>query len=273
MSKAQQLDVRAPAKGTVEAFAFDYIAATSLETKLSPAAPPDRFERDAPPRRLVAPGRPPELTLTPKAPRLRRFGSPRGRAQVLATFLHHELQAAELMCWAILAFPDAPEELRRGLLRVFTDELRHMAMYAAHMEALGFAVGDFPVRDWFWERVPACEGVEAFLAVMGLGFEAGNLEHAARFAVRFREAGDEEGARIQEQVAREEVPHVRFAAHWFRALVGELSFDAWRLQLPPPLSPLLMRGRPIDREARRRSGLDEAFIDALEAWEPTPSGS
>ncbi len=250
------------------------MTAVDLATKLAPPAPPAVFDEGAAPLRIDAPGRPPELRVVARAPKLRRLASPRNRAHVLATFLHHELQAAELMAWAILAFPDAPRELREGLVRVAMDEVRHMAMYEAHLRALGYAVGDFPVRDWFWERVPACADVVAFLAVMGLGFEAGNLEHAPRFAARFRDAGDEEGARVQEQVAREEVPHVRFAARWFRELAGPLTFEAWRRALPAPLSPMVLRGRPLDREARARAGMDDAFLDALDAWEPTaaPSG-
>jgi uncharacterized ferritin-like protein (DUF455 family) len=265
--------VEPPREGTVEAWAFAYVTSTDLRTKLAPPAPPARFEVGAETRRIERPGRPPELTVTPRAPRLRRLRSARNRAHVLATFLHHELQAAELMAWAILAFPETPEEMREGLLRIFDDEIRHMRLYAEHMATLGFRVGDFPVRDWFWERVPRCRAPGEFLAVMGLGFEAGNLEHAARFAERFREAGDEAGAEVQEQVRREEVPHVRFAARWFRELVGPLTFDTWRAMLPAPLSPMLMRGAPVDREARLRSGMDEAFIDELEAWEPAPSGS
>jgi uncharacterized ferritin-like protein (DUF455 family) len=247
------------------------VTSTELSLKLAPPAPPGDFEPRPAPRRLASPGRPAELVVVDRAPRLRRLRSPRNRAHVLATFLHHELQAAELMAWAILAFPETPRELREGLLRVFDDEIRHMCLYAGHMTTLGFRVGDFPVRDWFWARVPACRTIGEFLAVMGLGFEAGNLEHSARFAARFREAGDEEGARIQEQVGREEVPHVRFAARWFRELVGPLTFESWRRHLPAPLSPMLMRGAPIDHEARLRSGMDEAFITALGAWEPSGS--
>jgi len=203
-----------------------------------------------------------------RAAKSRGLGSPRGRARQLHVFLHHELQAAELMCWALLAFPDVPPALREGLLGICLDEVRHMDLYRTHIEALGFRVGDFEVRDWFWERVPRCGDAASFLAVMGLGFEAGNLEHARAFAARFRAAGDEEGARLQERVGREEIAHVRFGARWFRHLRGDLRFDDWCAALPPPLSPMLMRGPELDREARARAGMPEAFLDELEAWKP-----
>ena len=106
--------------------------------------------------------------------------------------------------------------------------------------------------------------------VMGLGFEGGNLEHTRRYAGWFREVGDEEGAAIQERIGREEIAHVRFAARWFATWKGALDFDAWVEELPPPLSPMVLRGKPLDRAARAAAGLDEAFLDALEAWSPAP---
>ena len=79
-------------------------------------------------------------------------------------------------------------------------------------------IGQFPVRDWFWERVPRCADAASFVATMGLGIESANLEHSASFAARFREAGDEEGARLQERVGREEIGHVRFGATLVRGV-------------------------------------------------------
>jgi len=79
-----------------------------------------------------------------------------------------------------------------------------MAMYAAHILRLGHRFGDFPVRDWFWERVPSCRAPSQFVAVKGMGFEGGNLDHAERFAHRFDAVGDHEGARIQRIVAHED---------------------------------------------------------------------
>jgi uncharacterized ferritin-like protein (DUF455 family) len=262
-----------PEHDTVERWAWDYVHSDSLEHKLAPPPPPERWEAQPPTRRLKQPGRPPELNLLAKAPKTRGLATPRGRARALHTFLHHEMQAAELMAWALLAFPDAPREFRAGLVRIALDEVRHMRLYAQQIERLGHGVGNFPVRDWFWERIPACATPTSFVAAMGLGLESANLEHTASFAARFREAGDEEGARTQEIVGREEIAHVRFGARWFEEFTGDLDFDTWREALPEPLSPMLMRGRPLDRDVRARAGFSASFLDRLDAWRPVSPGS
>jgi uncharacterized ferritin-like protein (DUF455 family) len=255
---------------TRAAWARAYIESTSMAYKLSPPPLPAHDGVASAPSR---PGRPALLHVTwdkYKAPRsAAALRDVKKRASLVHTFLHHELQAAELMCWAVLAFPDTPSAFRGGLLNICLDEARHMRLYAAHLRKLGFDVGAFPVRDWFWERAPAAESALQFLALMGLGFEAGNLDHSERYTALFAEAGDLEAAALQELVGREERSHVAFAAHWFRQLAGTLDFASWCAALPAPLSPMVMRGRPLAREARRAAGLDESFLDALEAWQPT----
>lgn len=262
----------APEADTIERWAWDYVLTTSLDAKLAPPRAPRRWEERAPVRRLEAPGRPPALVVSTKADKTRGLHAPRGRARVLHTFLHHELQAAELMAWAILAFPDAPLEFREGLLRIALDEVRHMRLYAEQIRRLGYCVGDFPVRDWFWTRIPKCREPASFVAVMGLGLESANLEHTATFAARFRDVGDEEAAHVQEIVGLEEIAHVRFGVRWFERFTGGLDFHAWSRALPAPLSPMLMRGRSLRRDARRRAGQPERFLDELEAWQPERRG-
>jgi uncharacterized ferritin-like protein (DUF455 family) len=268
--------VNPPPAGTLQRWAWDYILTDDLALKVAPPAPPSLLEADPPPRRIASPGRPPQLPVAaraPKAPGPDALRDPRRRAQLLHTFWHHELQAAELMAWAILAFPEAPAPLRRGLLQVLEDELRHMALYREHLARLGSEIGQFPVRDWFWQRVPGAEALPSFLAVMGMGLEAANLDHAPRFAARFRAVGDARGAEIQEQIAEEEIPHSALALRWYRKLTGATDdelFLRWTGSLPPPLSPLLMRGLPLDRGRRGRAGFPGAFLDALERWEPRP---
>ena len=260
--------------GTVERWAFDFITATRLEDKLSPPAPPSDWAHPAEACVLASPGRPLELVprevkrkKTPKVQHAAR------RAEVLHTFLHHELQAAELMAWAILAFPQTPPAFRRGLLKLCRDEIRHLQMYGAHLQTLGHPFGSFPVNDWFWKRVPAENPTPAhFVARLGIAFEGANLDHGARYTAAFAAAGDARAAEIQAQIVEEEIPHTAFALHWFRELTGDVEFEKWRKYLPSPISPAMARGTPFNTEARLRAGYSQEFLDALAGWDAGPAG-
>jgi uncharacterized ferritin-like protein (DUF455 family) len=254
---------------TVEAWAKEFVLSTDLAVKLAPPTVPRRWEEAPAPCRLRLPGRPRELATTARARKSPGEGalrSPERRAELMHTFLHHELQAAELMAWALLAFPETPRPFRRGLLGVLADEVRHMGLYLDYLSSLGFTYGSFPVRDWFWERVPTCPTAVHFAAMMGMGFEGGNLDHTQRFARRLRAVGEARAAEIEEQIGEEEIPHVRFALAWFQKWTHEHSFRAWTSYLVPPLTPTVMRGEPINRKDRLRSGMSERFIDDLAAW-------
>jgi uncharacterized ferritin-like protein (DUF455 family) len=265
-----------PPLGTIEHWCEELILAQDLEQKLAPSAPPDlstacAWEQQAPARRLSGPSRPglEVRKKSPKAPSAGALRQPEARARLLHTCLHHELQAAELFAWAILAFPETPREFRVGLLRLCREELAHLALYRTRLQAQGFEVGAFPVRDWFWARLTLCQNALEFVSLMGLGIEAGNLEHGQRLAGWFRDAGDAESALVFEQVEREEIGHVAFGRLWFERFSGAaLEFDAWRQALPQPLSPALLRGATLNRAARARAGLSVAFLDALEAFPP-----
>ena len=276
--EARAIEPRAlpPRLGTIERWAFDYVTTCDPAQKLAPRLPPKEWEQSASSRRIARPGRPASLVVARRARKSPCAGAlrdPARRAELVHTFLHHELQAAELMCWALLAFPEAPLALRRGLLAICQDEIRHMAMYGNHLTSIGYRFGQFEVNDWFWERVPQAACVEDYLATMGVGLEGGNLDHAPRFAARFRAAGDAAGAAIQEEIAEEEIPHVRFALHWLRELGGGVDFDSWRARLPEPLSPRIMRGSPLNTRDRRRAGFDDAFLERLEQWGDATRGS
>ncbi|MCA9001768.1 MAG: DUF455 family protein [Planctomycetes bacterium] len=264
-----------PPPGSVEHWCWEFITGDSVEGKLAPGplpSPKSAWEETPPARADLRPGRPTSWTVSERSPKSPRKGAlvhVEQRARLFHTLAHHELQAAELFAWAILAYPDTPLAFRKALLRLIEDELRHLDLYLGHLRCLGHEFGDWPVRDWFWERVPTSPDAAHFVAFVGLGLEGANLEHAARYAEWFRAAGDGAGARVLDQVEREEVAHVTLAHAWFERLTGEpLAFDRWAEYLPKPLSPALLRGLPLNREARLRAGLPPEFLERLEASSP-----
>lgn len=264
-----------PELADIEAWAEHYVLSTDLDAKMAPPPVPRCFREGAQPVRLERPGRPPELRLArrgERTPRPEALREPHYRARLLHTFWHHELQAAELMCWAVLAFSDAEPAFRKGLIGICLDEIRHMNLYREHIEALGERVGAFGIRDWFWKRVPSCTSKVSFVALMGMGLEAANLERAPRFGELLRAAGDEQAALIQERVAREELAHVRFGTHWFTRWTGGCRFEQWADHLPAPLSPWVLKGEPLAREPRLSAGMSEEFVAELAAYVPAPKG-
>lgn len=259
----------------VESWAKHYVLSDDLRVKLSPPPVPEQFNGHGAVERISTPGRPSSFFAAPRkerTPKPEALFEPRFRARVLHTFFHHELQAAELMCWALLAFRDAELEFRKGLLRICLDEIRHMNLYREHIERLGFALGAFGIRDWFWKRVPSCPDKISFVAVMGMGLEAANLEYAPVFAERFRAVGDEVGAEIQERIAKEEISHVAFGTKWFKQWTGGCDFRVWSECLPLPLSPAVLHGDPIANSTRLKAGMTEEFLADLLAYVPDDKG-
>jgi uncharacterized ferritin-like protein (DUF455 family) len=258
-------------------WALGLIEADTLDGKLAP--PPVDLDLDdaEPPRIVTAPARPPGLEITHHrkvtVPPIAGMRDPAQRARIVHALANHELQAIELFAWALLAFPDAPRAFRTGLVTILAEEQLHLGLYDGRLRALGTRFGALPVTGHFWNRLPAPTPL-GFVCWMGMTFEQANLDFAGAYAEAARAAGDPETAHVLERVHADEIGHVRFAWVWLRRLAPDADpWDAWLAQLAPPLSAARARGATLDRDARRRAGLDDAFIDRLAAIPPKrPSG-
>ena len=253
----------------IRLFAHRIVTTSDLEEKLRPAPGPLADHQPGAPLRLEQPGRPERLRIRPgreaKVPGLEGMLDPAQRPRILHALANHELQAAELFAWALLAFPDAPGEFRRGLLEILDDEQRHTRMYIARLERHGHRFGDFPVSGYFWNKTPEIRTPLTFVSAMSLTFENANLDHTAAYAEAAQRAGDVKTAKVIESIGRDEEAHVRFGWTWLRRL-GDAGADPWTIwtsQLTWPLRPAKARGRTFREEPRRRAGLDDAFIERL----------
>jgi hypothetical protein len=163
-------------------FASRVVLATTLEKKLAPP-PPDLPDDDpGPPLRVEAPGRPAHLRIVAssdaRVPSIEGMADPPQRVRILHAFANHEFQAVELFAWALLAFPEAPQDFRAGLRRILAEEQRHVRLYLDRLAAHGAAFGDHPVSGYFWGKTPALTSPLRFVCAMSLTFEAANLDHA-----------------------------------------------------------------------------------------------
>jgi uncharacterized ferritin-like protein (DUF455 family) len=258
-------------------YAHAIVTADTLEGKLVPPGELVLEDLESP-LRLAAPGRPANLAIVPsrdaKVPPVVGMSDPLQRARILHALANHELQAIELFAWALLAFPDAPLAFRRGLVAILADEQRHLNLYRERLVALGTSFGDLPVTGHFWNKLDHLGSPLEFVCAMGLTFENANLDFAGDYATAARACGDLATAAALDQVHEDEIAHVHFSWVWLIKLSGDRDpWDAYTSTVKFPLGPKRARGAILDRDARRRAGFTEAFIDALEAVHPTrPSG-
>ncbi len=269
------------ARASAAAYARLLVTGDTLADKLAPAPAELDFAGGAA-ERIAAPGRPAGLAIVPgrksRVPPVAGMRDPAQRARILHALANHELQAIELFAWAVLAFPATPVAFRRGLVAIASDEQRHLQLYLDRLAAHGMRFGDCPVTGHFWNKLDHLSGPLEFVCAMGLTFEQANLDFAGDYAAAARAAGDTATADALAQVHADEIGHVHFGWVWLRRLAGDDSgsFDAWRVyndHVKFPLGPRRARGARLDRDARRRAGIDEAFITALAGVSPTrPSG-
>jgi uncharacterized ferritin-like protein (DUF455 family) len=252
----------------IREFARRLVTTGDLAVKLAPAPAELTDESPGPPERIERPGRPPELEFQRRieVPSIAGMPDPAQRPRILHALANHELQAAELFAWALLAFPDAPQDFRRGLLRILDDEQRHTRMYIARVEDAGARFGDFPVNGYFWSKIDTINSPLRFLCAMSLTFENANLDHTLDYAEAARQAGDAKTAAVIERVHRDEIDHVRFGWTWLQAFKrdDQSAWDAFQANLTWPLRPAKARGRTFHREGREAAGLDAEFIARLE---------
>lgn len=252
-------------------FARTVLLTEDFDVKLAPALGELTDSEPGPAFRAPAPGRPPHLRFQKVGvPSIEGMADPAQRPRILHALANHELQAAELFAWALLAFPETPADFRRGLLRILDDEQRHTRMYIARVEDAGARFGDFPVHGYFWGKVEAITTPLRFLCAMSLTFENANLDHTEEYAEAARRAGDGKTAAVIERVHHDEIDHVRFGWTWLQIFKeqDQSAWDAFSSNLTWPLRPARARGRIFDREGREAAGLDPDFIRRIEQSEP-----
>ena len=254
------LQIRSPVQKceATAVLAISDCRAVSDEVFSEPAALPGRLERPA----LVPPG----------AVKHRFMHTVEGRATLIHSLAHIELNAVNLALDILWRFPDLPATFYTDWLPVAHDEARHFLLLRDHLLMLGFDYGDFPAHNGLWEMAEKTKGdLLARLALVPRTLEARGLDASPLIREKLKSAGDKRGAEILDIILQDEIGHVAIGNRWYRWAcdargvdpVSEYAVLAARYRAPA------LRG-PFNIEARRAAGFTEEELLALNAAALTP---
>ena len=200
-----------------------------------------------------------------RLPSLLALGNPDKRAVCLHRFAGHELLAVEIMAHALLAFPDAPKNFRKGVAHTLKEEQEHVRLYIQRLEAMGVRFGDLPLYRHFWSYVHYLTTPLRYVSMMSMTFEMANLDFAPIYGAAFASHGDTDSEALMKQIFTDEIQHVAFGSKWLQNFKDPTlsPYKTWLQNIHHRLTPSRAKGPTYFPEHRRLAGVDEEWIIQL----------
>ena len=217
------------------------------------------------------PGSPtrPELRSHLDVPKRSPF-TPEGLAALLHAVAHIEFNAINLALDAVWRFAGMPPAYYRDWAQVAAEEATHFGMLRQLLISMGCDYGHFAAHTGLWEMTHKTRGdVLARMALVPRTLEARGLDATPPMQAKLRAVGTPQALQavaVLDIILRDEVGHVAIGNHWFRYLCERrgLAPLATYARLAADYSAPRIRG-PLNLDARRRAGFDDAELAALQA--------
>ena len=217
------------------------------------------------------PGRPARPRLVPHTQlKPRSVHTVQGRAALLHSLAHIELNAIDLGLDIVWRFPGLPDAFYRQWLQVAREEALHFELLRDHLATLGHAYGDFDAHDGLWQMAQRTRAdLLARLALVPRTLEARGLDASPAVKAKLLSAGDTRGGEILDIILRDEIGHVAVGNHWYRWLCAQRGLDplATYAALAREHGAPRPRG-PFNLAARRAAGFDDDELQALATIAP-----
>lgn len=212
------------------------------------------------------PGRPARPELVPHSSlEQKAMTLPEGRAALVHSIAHIELNAIDLALDIVWRFPGMPEAFYRDWVSVAKEEAKHFTLLRDHLVALGYDYGSFKAHNALWDMAEKTKGdLLARIALVPRTLEARGLDASPLVKKKLVSVGDHAAGRIIDVILAEEIGHVAIGNRWYRHLCAARGLDpvATFAELSDRYRAPLLRG-PFNLEARRAAGFDEDELAAL----------
>jgi uncharacterized ferritin-like protein (DUF455 family) len=214
------------------------------------------------------PGRPAHPVLVPHA-QLRHgsLATVAGRAALIHSVAHIELNAIDLALDLVWRFTGMPDAFYREWIAVAAEEALHFSLLREHLSGLGFDYGSFPAHNALWEMAQRTRGdILARIGLVPRTLEARGLDASPAVRRKLVGAGDRAVGPILDLILRDEIGHVAAGNRWYRWLCAQRGLEpvATYAALVKAHDAPRLRG-PFNLDARRRAGFSEAELAELGA--------
>ena len=210
----------------------------------------------------------PEL-VAPRLVKRRSMITPEGRAILIHALAHIEFNAINLALDAIWRFAGMPREYYADWSHVADEEALHFSLLAGHLQAQGYAYGDFPAHSSLWEMAAKTRhDILARIALVPRTMEARGLDATPQVRAKLAQAGDMAAAAILDIILRDEIGHVAIGNRWYNWLCEQRGLEpvATYARLAAEYQAPALRG-PFNLPARRAAGFSELELAALASKE------
>jgi uncharacterized ferritin-like protein (DUF455 family) len=188
-----------------------------------------------------------------------------GRAMLVHSIAHIELNAIDLALDVVWRFAGMPEAFYTDWVRIAQEEAQHFTLLRNHLVSMGFDYGDFPAHNTLWDMAERTQGdLLARIGIVPRTMEARGLDASPGVKNKLVSVGDHRAGDILDIILAEEIGHVAAGNRWYRYLCDQRGLDPVSTYAEliaqydaPKLRP------PFNMAARRLAGFEEVELAAL----------
>jgi uncharacterized ferritin-like protein (DUF455 family) len=216
----------------------------------------------------AGPGRSAKPVLVPHTQlKAKSMATPEGRAMLVNSIAHIELNAIDLALDVVWRFSSMPEDFYRDWVRIAKEEAKHFLLLQRHLVGMGFDYGPFPAHNALWDMAERTKGdILARIGLVPRTMEARGLDASPGVKNKLISAGDLAAGRILDTILEDEIGHVAAGNRWYRFVCQERGLDpiaTYRELIQQYDAPKLKS--PYNLEARRLAGFDDEELNDLAA--------